>query len=57
MDMYVRICLNLWDGQPKTVLHKQIVLSKANTMMVPISKRHTKHSVTQKMEASSEKSF
>jgi len=57
MGMYVRIFLNLWDGQPKTVLHKQTVLPKANMMMVPTSKRHTKHSVTQKMEVNSANKF
>lgn len=57
MDMYVRIFLNLWVGQPKAVLHKQIILPKANMMMVPTSKRRTKHSVTQKMKVNSENSF
>lgn len=57
MDRYVSIFLNLWDRQPKTVLHKQIVLPKTNVMMVPTNKRHTKHGVTQKIVVNSENSF
>lgn len=57
MDRYVSIFLNLWDRQPKTVLHKQIVLPKTNVMMVPTNKRHTKHGVTQKIAVNSENSF